>query len=91
MVTVARATAQAHTLVVAAAQPEWTPGRYDSESVTLVATARPHMNVCVFSESLVAAAQSPNHPSHDDQWYFNSPPRGLPVHTPVTGMQCQYQ
>ena len=35
----------------------------------MVATARPYMNVSAFIESVVAAAQSPNH--HDDQLYFN--------------------
>jgi hypothetical protein len=29
------------------------------------------MNVSAFIESVVAAAQSPNHHWHDDQWYFN--------------------
>ena len=68
--------------------------------------ARPHMNasVCAFSEteSLVAAAQSLNHPSYDDQWYFNEQSPNNPVIAAtaaaaawagctVTLASCQYQ
>ena len=55
------------------------------------------MNVSAFIESVVAAAQSPNHHWHDDQWYFNESVRcqsfnlnlKLPPRLPLRGLHSE--